>query len=142
MLPKLLDVPISTYLMVLAKIRRPSATPSASTSRSLLQQDDVGGVLGDVGARVDRDADVGGVQRERVVDAVAEEGDPAPLCRCARTMRALCSGLTRAKTVVAVMASTRCVVVEGVEVRAGEHRRRPAGRGRGTPWPRRRRCRR
>ena len=28
------DVPISTYLMVLAKIRRPSATPSASTSRS------------------------------------------------------------------------------------------------------------
>ena len=34
MLPKLLDVPISTYLMVLAKIRRPSTTPSASTSRS------------------------------------------------------------------------------------------------------------
>ena len=34
MLPKLLDVPISTYLMVLAKMRRPSATPSASTSRS------------------------------------------------------------------------------------------------------------
>ena len=34
MLPKLLDVPISTYLMVLAKIRRPSATPVASTPRS------------------------------------------------------------------------------------------------------------
>ena len=33
MLPKLLDVPISTYLMVLAKMRRPSATPSARTSR-------------------------------------------------------------------------------------------------------------
>src|SRR6478672_5844785 len=34
MLPKLLDVPISTYLMVLAKMRRPSATPVASTPRS------------------------------------------------------------------------------------------------------------
>jgi hypothetical protein len=34
MLPKLLDVPMSTYLMVLAKMRRPSTTPSASTSRS------------------------------------------------------------------------------------------------------------
>ena len=34
MLPKLLDVPISTYLIVLAKIRRPSTTPSASTPRS------------------------------------------------------------------------------------------------------------
>ena len=33
MLPKLLDVPISTYLMVFAKIRRPSATPSARTPR-------------------------------------------------------------------------------------------------------------
>jgi hypothetical protein len=35
MLPKLLDVPISTYLSVLAKIRLPSVTPSASPSRSL-----------------------------------------------------------------------------------------------------------
>jgi hypothetical protein len=35
MLPKLLDVPLSTYLSVLAKIRLPSVTPSASTSRSL-----------------------------------------------------------------------------------------------------------
>ena len=34
MFPKLLDVPISTYFMVLAKIRRPPVTPSASTSRS------------------------------------------------------------------------------------------------------------
>ena len=34
MLPKLLDVPISTYLIVFAKIRRPSTMPSASTSRS------------------------------------------------------------------------------------------------------------
>ena len=74
----------------------------------LLQQDDVGGVLGDVGAGVDRDADVGGVQGERVVDAVAEERrPPPPLRRWARTMRAFCSGLTRAKTVVPAIARRR-----------------------------------
>ena len=73
MLPKLLEVPINTYLMVLAKIRRPSATPSARTFEVLLQQDHVGGVLGDIGGGVNGDPDVGGVQREGVVDAVAEE---------------------------------------------------------------------
>ena len=41
----------------------------------LVEQDDVGRVLGDVGRRVDRDADVGVVQRDRVVDAVAHERD-------------------------------------------------------------------
>ena len=35
MLPKFDDVTISTYLMVLEKTRRPSATPSAKTLRSL-----------------------------------------------------------------------------------------------------------
>src|SRR4029450_12433839 len=41
----------------------------------LVQQHDVGGVLGHVGGRLDRDADIGGVEGDRVVDAVAEEGD-------------------------------------------------------------------
>ena len=41
----------------------------------LVEQDDGRGVLGDVGRRVDRDPDVGVVERDRVVDAVAEEGD-------------------------------------------------------------------
>ena len=35
MLPKFDDVAMSTYFMVLLKIRRPSMTPSASTPRSL-----------------------------------------------------------------------------------------------------------
>ena len=49
----------------------------------VLEQDDVGRLLGDVGGAVDRDADVGGVQRRRIVDAVAEEADDvaAPLQR-------------------------------------------------------------
>jgi hypothetical protein len=41
----------------------------------LLQQDHVGGVLGHIGGRVHRNADVPCMQGERVVDAVAEKGD-------------------------------------------------------------------
>jgi hypothetical protein len=49
MLPKLLDVPISTYLMVLAKIRRPSVTRRPAMVEVFFQQDHIGGVFGDVG---------------------------------------------------------------------------------------------
>ena len=72
-----------TYFMVLAKIRRPSVDAVGEDAEVLVEQDDVGGILGHVGGRVDRDADVGGVQRDGVVDAVAQEGDVAPL-PCAR----------------------------------------------------------
>ncbi len=44
----------------------------------LVEQDDVGGVLGDVGRGLHRDADVGVVQGDGVVDAVAEEADREP----------------------------------------------------------------
>ncbi len=77
MLPKLLEVPINTYLMVLAKIRRPSATPSAGGRSVFLQQDDVGRVLGDVGGRVDGDAHVGRVQSQCIIDPVTQEGHAA-----------------------------------------------------------------
>ena len=87
----------------------------------LLQQDDVGGVLGHVGGRVDRDAHVGGVQRERVVDAVAEErARRRRSLRCARTMRAFCSGLTRANTVVSRPRRRSEVVVEPRRVGPGQ----------------------
>ena len=38
----------------------------------ILQQDHGGGLLGHVHGAIDRDANVGGVQRRRVVDAVAQ----------------------------------------------------------------------
>ena len=40
----------------------------------LFQQQHVGGVLGHIGSRVDRDPDISGVQRDRVVDPIAQEG--------------------------------------------------------------------
>ena len=45
------------------------------TSRSRFKQDDVGALAGDVHGLIDRDADVGRMQRGGVVDAVAEVAD-------------------------------------------------------------------
>ncbi len=60
MLPKFELVPMSTYFMMLPKLRRPSMTPSCRTLRPLFEQDDVGRVARHVDGVVDRDADVGG----------------------------------------------------------------------------------
>ena len=87
MLPKFELVPMRTYLRMLAKVRRPSATPSASTPRSWSEQDHVGRGAGDVGGAFDRKTDIGGVDRRRVVDAVAEEADRMTARRSARMIR-------------------------------------------------------
>ena len=83
MFPKFDEVAMSTYFMVLAKMRRPSIDAVGQDAEVLLEQDDVGGVLGHVGGGVDGDADVRRVQRDGVVDAVAEERDvgAAPCAR-------------------------------------------------------------
>ena len=67
----------------------------------VLEEQDVGGVFGDVGGGVDGDPDIGMVQRQRVVDSVAQERDGLPAARWTRMIRAFCSGVTRAKMVVA-----------------------------------------
>ena len=41
----------------------------------LFEEDDVGGVFGDVRSGLDRNPDVGGVERDRVVHAVTEKRD-------------------------------------------------------------------
>ena len=61
--------------MVLAKVRRSFADPVGEHAQVLFEQDDVGGVFGDIGGGFDRDPDVGGVERDGVVDAVAEKRD-------------------------------------------------------------------
>ena len=68
---------------MLPEARRPSRMPRCRTRRLGCLQDDVGGVARDVGGGHHRDADVGGVQRRRVVDAVAHVADDvaAPLER-------------------------------------------------------------
>ena len=75
MFPKFDEVPINTYLIVFAKMRRPSTTPRARIVEILVEQHDVRGILCNVGGGLDRDADVCLVECHRVVDAVAEEAD-------------------------------------------------------------------
>ena len=75
MFPKFELIAIMMNFMMLPKARRPSVTPRSSTPRSCSQQNDVGRVLGDIDRAIDRDADIGGVQRRRVVDPVAEIAD-------------------------------------------------------------------
>ena len=75
MLPKFELVPISRYFITLAEARRPSMMPLMQNSQAGLQQDDVGGLARDVHRRRDGDAHIGGVQRRRVVDAVAHVAD-------------------------------------------------------------------
>ena len=63
MLPKFELAPILMYLTMLAKIFRPSITPVLQHHEALFQEDDVGGLAGDVDRRIHRDAHVGGAQR-------------------------------------------------------------------------------
>ena len=73
----------------------------------VLEEDDVGGVLGDVGARIDRDADIGVVERESVIDAIAEERHRRAGARWAWRILAFCSGLIRAKIVILATTTVR-----------------------------------
>ncbi len=72
-LPKLELAVMFRYFMILPKVSRPLSTPSSSTIRLFFQEDDVGRFLGDVGAAVHRNTDVGIAQGRGVVDAVTEE---------------------------------------------------------------------
>ena len=56
-----------------------------------MQQRDAGALDRDVGAGAHGDADVGGGERGRVVDAVARHGDDAALAAAARSTTALLS---------------------------------------------------
>ena len=86
MLPKFELAPILMYLMMLPNTRAALDHAVFQHQQALLQQDDVGGLLGDVDRRIDRNADIGGLQRRAVVDAVAEEADdmPVPVQRAVR----------------------------------------------------------
>ena len=78
MLPKFELVPMTMYFMMLAKQRRPSITPVVQNGQVLLQQDDLRGVFRHIHAVHDRNADIRGVQRRSIVDAVTDVPDDVP----------------------------------------------------------------
>ena len=81
MLPKFELVPINRYFIMLPEARRPSRMPRCSTLRLGSTRMMSCRLPRDVGRAHHRNADIGGVQRRRIVDAVAEKADhvPAPL---------------------------------------------------------------
>ena len=80
MFPKFDDVAIRTYLIVLAKMRRPSTTPSASTPRSLSSRMmSAASFATSVPVSTEMPTSAW-CERDRVVDAVAEERDVGPAC--------------------------------------------------------------
>ena len=86
--------------MMLPKTLRPFEHAVLEHQQALFQQDDVRRLLRDIRRRVDRNADVGSLQRRRVVDAVAEKADDMAVAAAARAMtRAFCAGDSLAKTV-------------------------------------------
>ena len=56
-------------------VLRPCDHGFAHHRKIVFEQDQIGGRTRDIGGAVDRDPDIGGVQRRRVVDAVAHEAD-------------------------------------------------------------------
>ena len=78
MLPKFELVPIIMYFMMLPKLLRPSTMPSRRTDRLLSSRMISAASRATSTAPDDRDADVGGVQRGRVVDTVAQKADDVP----------------------------------------------------------------
>ena len=74
-LPKFELEPIRTYLDTFWTALRPWTTASRTTERSCSKQDQIGGRTRDIGGTVDRDADIRGVQRRGIVDAVTHEAD-------------------------------------------------------------------
>ena len=108
----------------------------------LVEQHDVGGVLGHVGRGLDGDADVGVVQRDGVVDAVAEESDGrAEGALGLDDPRLLLGGDAREDRRLRQRGG-ELGVVEALELGAGERRARRSGRCRRRPSARRGRCRR
>ena len=92
MFPKFEEVPISTYLIVLAKMRRPSTTPSARTPRSFSSRTTSAASFATSVAVSTEMPTSACVEGDRVVDAVAEEADVGAGARWARMMRDFCSG--------------------------------------------------
>ena len=102
-----------------------------------LEQDDVGRILGDIHRRIDGDADIGGMQRRRVVDAVAQKPTTWPRRFRARMMRFFWAGVTRQKRLISSIRALRRLLAERRELGAGEDagdRECPARRrGDGSP---------
>ena len=92
----------------------------------VVEQRHAGGFLADVGAGdAHRDADVGLLQRRRVVDAVAGHRHDVPRFCQAVTTRSLSAGETRAYTAMSATSRFEIRVAHRLEIAAGDRPARP-----------------
>ena len=117
MLPKFDDVAISTYFMVLAKIRRPSMTPSASTPRSLSSSTMSAASLATSVAESTEMPTSAACRATASLTPSPRKATSAPRRRATLMIRDFWSGLTRAKTVVVGDGRGERVVVERARAR-------------------------
>ena len=139
------EVARGSHQHVLDGVREDAATLRDTVcehAEVFVEEEDIGGVLGDIRRGVDRDSDVGLVQGERVVDAVAEEADGTSGVAQQRMSRAFCSGETRAKIVAVAAAACSSSSLERVDVGTGEGAARGEPDVARAPSRRRVRCRR
>ena len=120
MFPKFDDVAISTYLRVLAKIRRPSMTPSASTPRSLSSRTMSAASLATSVAESTEMPTSAACRATASLTPSPRNATSTPVRRATLMMRDFWSGLTRAKTVVSRDRRRERVVVEPLDLGAGE----------------------
>ena len=106
MFPKLLDVPISTYLMVLAKMRRPSATPNASTPRSFSSNTTSAASLATSAAVSTEIPTSAACSASASLTPSPKKATDRPVRRNETISRAFCSGEIRAKMVLPRAASS------------------------------------
>ena len=106
---------------MLSKIARPSSMAATMELKLSSVKNHARGFFGDVvAAQSHGDADVGFLERRRVVDAVAGDGDDLAHLFEVETMRSLCSGATRAKIVSPWVKTSRKLIVHLGNFRAGE----------------------
>ena len=86
----------------------------------LLQQDDIGGVLGDVDRAIDRKAYVRGVQRWRVVDPIAEITDDVAAMPQSKNDAVLLDGRDPAEQVRLFQPRGERLVVERFDLGTGQ----------------------
>ena len=120
MFPKFDEVPMRTYLIVLAKMRRPSTIPVARTSRSLSSRTMSAASLATSVAVWTEIPTSASCSATASLTPSPRKPTVEPRARWALISRDFCSGVTRAKIVVSRQRGRELRVVEPIELGAGE----------------------
>ena len=121
MFPKFELIAIMMNFVDVAKARRPSVTPRSRTPRSCRSKMMSACVLGDIDRAIDGDADIRGMERRRIVDAVAEKADDMAAVPQPKNDAILLSGRDPAEQVRLLQPRAERFLTERFDLGAGQH---------------------